>query len=186
MAGKKTKEKMPPALLENAYIQFRNFSGKAGMYNEEGDRNFAIFLDPDLADAMARAGWNVKTLKPRDDGERPQDYLEVSVSFKGPFPPKIYLVTSRGKTLLDQEDVNILDWAEIANVDLTLNPYAWEVNGKTGVKAYLKSIFVTIVEDDLDRKYADVPDSAKSAVSRQDDPEEDELDRKYASGPSFQ
>ena len=71
-------------------------------------------------------------------------------------------------------------------MDLTLNPYAWEVNGKTGVKAYLKSIFVTIVEDDLDRKYADVPDSAKSAVSRQDDPEEDELDRKYASGPSFQ
>ena len=43
-------------------------------------------------------------------------------------------------------------------MDLILNPYEWAVNGKTGVKAYLKSIFVTIQEDELERKYADVPE----------------------------
>jgi hypothetical protein len=34
-----------------------------------------------------------------------------------------------------------------------VRPYAWDVNGKTGVKAYLKTLFVTIDEDALELKY---------------------------------
>lgn len=150
-------------VLENVRIVFRNFSGAEGKYNRAGDRNFAVLLDDETAQAMANDGWNVKYLKPREEDEAPQAYLQVKVSYKGR-PPKVVMITSRGKSNLGEDMISILDWAEIKNVDMTLNPYEWEVNGKTGITAYLKTIFVTIHEDALDLKYADVPDSAAGAI----------------------
>lgn len=156
--------KMQPATLENVRIGFRNFSGLEGKYNRAGDRNFAIFLDEDIAQQMAKDGWNVKYLKPREEGDEPQAYLSVSVNFRGR-PPRIVMVTSRNKTRLSEGEVSALDWAEIKNVDVAIRPYEWEVSGRTGVKAYLQSIYVTIAEDDLEQKYADVPDSAAAAIT---------------------
>lgn len=151
---------MPPyqdnsVVMENVRIVFRNFAGKEGMYNREGDRNFAVLLDEDVANAMAEDGWNVKWLKARDEGESDQAYLQVAVNFKGR-PPRVVMITSRGRTPLAEDEIEVLDWADIATVDLILRPYEWAVNGKTGIKAYLKSIFVTINEDALELKYAEL------------------------------
>lgn len=156
-------KKVNSAVLENVRLVFRNFSGKEGKYNREGDRNFSVLLDVDTADAMMKDGWNVKWLKPREEEDEPQAYLQVAVNFNGR-PPRITLVTSRGKTALDESMVDILDWADIMPSDLIVRPYHWEVNGKTGVKAYLQSLYAIIREDQLDLKYADVPDSASSSL----------------------
>jgi len=145
-------------LMEGVRIIFRNFAGKEGQYNREGDRNFAVLLDDTVASTLAEDGWNVKWLKPRedDDAEEPaQAYLQVSVNFKGR-PPRIVLITSRGRTNLDESSVEMLDWADIQNVDLIVRPYEWVVNNKTGIKAYLQSIYVTIEEDALEKKYAEL------------------------------
>lgn len=141
-------------LMEGVRIIFRNFAGKEGQYNREGDRNFAVLLDERVATTMAEDGWNIKWLKPRDDEEQenPQAYLPVSVNFKGR-PPRIVLITSRGRTNLDEDSIDMLDWADIINVDLIVRPYEWTVNGKSGIKAYLQSIYVTIEEDPLEMKY---------------------------------
>lgn len=150
---------MAPVVMENVRIMFRNFAGKEGQYNREGDRNFAVALDERTATAMAKDGWNVKWLKSREEDEPEQAYLAVSVNFKGR-PPRVVMITSRGRTPLGEDDIELLDWADIKTVDLIVNPYEWAVNGKTGIKAYLQSIFVTIEEDILELKYAEVQDAS--------------------------
>lgn len=144
-------------VMEGVRIVFRNFAGKEGKYNREGDRNFAVLLDDDVAEAMNRDGWNIKWLEPREEGDSPQAYLAVSVNFRGR-PPRVVMITSRGRTTLYEDDVELLDWADILTCDLAVRPYEWAVNGKTGIKAYLQSIFVTIDEDPLELKYSDLND----------------------------
>jgi hypothetical protein len=156
-------EKLKSVVFENARILFRNFAGVEGKFNAKGDRNFSLLLDDETAQAMAEDGWNVKYLKPREEGDTPQARIEVSVSYKGR-PPRVVMITSKGKTNLDESMVDILDWVDIEIVDLIINPYAWEVNGRTGVKAYLSSAYITIREDELDRKYADVPETDSHGV----------------------
>ena len=150
--------KLPNRTLEDVRIIFRNFSGKGDAFNKEGDRNFNIILDEATAEAMRADGWNVKTKDPREEGDDPLHLLKVDVSYKAR-PPRVVMITSRGRTNLDESGVGALDWVNIKNVDLILNPYAWSVNGKSGIKAYLSSIYVTIEEDALEQKYSGINDA---------------------------
>ena len=147
-------------LMEGVRIIFRNFAGKEGQYNREGDRNFAVLLDDKVAAEIDEDNWSVKWLRPRseEEGDTPQAYLPVSVNFKGR-PPRIVLITSRGRTNIDEHGVEMLDWVDIINVDLIVRPYEWTVNGKSGIKAYLQSIYITIEEDPLELKYSELEPS---------------------------
>lgn len=140
--------------VEDAEILFRNFSGHARPpYNEEGDRNFCLILDEDDAARLERDGWNVKELVSRDEDEPDRKYIQVSVSYKIR-PPRVVLLTESGtRTPLSEGEVGMLDWADIRMVDLTVRPYEWEVRGERGIKAYLKTMFVTIYQDPIEQKY---------------------------------
>lgn len=155
-------------VLENIEIKFRNFEGREQPFNPKGKRNFAIVVkDQEMADIFASYNLPTKTteVKIDDDGDERggETILKVKVNLDNERPPALWLITERGRTRLDEETAPMLDFCDIVNVDVVITPYNWNYNGSTGRNAYLKSIYVTINEDPLERKYGVMPVTDETA-----------------------
>lgn len=151
---------IPNLVLEDVRITYRNFRGEAGKYNRAGDRSFSVILpDEDLAQKLKEDGWNVKSRVMNDDGDV-RYTLPVAVAYRKfdgkpvKRPPRVYLLAGGVKTELDEEDVKEIDTADIKNVSLTIRPFPWENERGSGVKAYLKNIYVEVRVDELDEKFS--------------------------------
>lgn len=141
--------------IENARIVFRNLSGKPDKFNPQGGkRSFSVVIDdPEFANELKREGWNIKQFNPSPDSdEELAHFISVKVSYNN-IPPHIYLCTSKNKTLLNEDTVGQLDYAEISNVDIVITPYQYEMSGRSGISAYVKTMYVTVVEDEFASKY---------------------------------
>jgi len=149
-------------LIEGARLIRRNFSGREELYNPLGKRNILVLLeDKLLVQDMIADGWNVKTLKPREEGDEPGHAIKVTISFKAR-PPKVVMITSKRRTELNADEIGMLDHVRFKLVDLIFVPYRWTMRDRpdeSGVSAYLKTMYVTIDEDELELKYAeDIPE----------------------------
>lgn len=149
--------------VEDASILWPNFSGeKRSAYDTPGDRNFNLHLSKELNDELTEAGWNTKCKPPRPDDEDQVERctlkIKVNYGFK---PPRIKMIgdKTRNETILTSENVGALDDADIRTMDLSFVPFFWTMNEGTpqerdGVSAYLRSMFVEVIEDDLETKWA--------------------------------
>lgn len=149
---------MPKLTTENRTLKnvevlrtpFRNFTGSPTKLNPEGGkRYFNVRLDEELARTMAKEGWNIKELPPREDGQEPLWLLEIKVHFGGR-PPRLVSVTPSGKKPLAEDTVDMLDAADIEYANVIIRPYDWK--GKT-VSAYLQTGFFHIKLDELEMMY---------------------------------
>jgi hypothetical protein len=165
---------IPDYIIKDARIMWRNFGGRQERFNAKGSRNFTIFLRPEDSERLTEMGLNVKTLPPREEGEQPQDILKVKVNFDTGRPPRLVMVTHRGRTQLGPDEAQLLDFAQIQKVDLILSPYYWDVEGKEGIAVSVKSLFMTIVEDELEIEYGDIPEASSAARSFEYTPADDE------------
>jgi hypothetical protein len=66
----------------------------------------------------------------------------------------VVLITSNNRTELGSEEVSLIDVADIKRADLIINGYYSDMAGG-GYTGYLKTLFVTINEDELEQKYND-------------------------------
>ena len=138
-------------VLQHVRIGQRNFAGEEKKFNPKGRRNFRVYLDDgDLINNLMAEGWNVRSYTRIDD--EIIYYLDVTLNFDNR-PPKIVVRSSAGDQILTEESVKMLDTADLLNVDVVIHPYSWEVNGKSGIKAYLKTMYATLDEDPLDLIY---------------------------------
>jgi len=155
--------------LENVRLIWRNFAGEKRLYNENGKRNFSIPLDEDVALELRDIGWNVKDNKRKVDEGLAEEilyHLPVTVKMDGKRPPRMFLISKKWdertqreeprRTQLDEETMMLLDYAEFDTVDVILRPFNWEMNGSQGVTAYLETLFATLHQDDLEKKYAHI------------------------------
>ena len=142
--------------LENAVLgrgSYRNFAGEKTQFNAAGKRTFVVLLDEANGRLLEEQGWHIRWRQPRDEQDDPVALLTVEVKF-GDYPPKIILISGHQQTPLDESNIAILDTAEIERCDLIIRPYNWEVNGNSGTKAYVKTMYVTLQEDDFGGRYA--------------------------------
>lgn len=156
-------------LFKNVKLQWRpNFSGAPTKYNRAGGRrSFSINLNPDQAAQLRAEGWNVKEYNSGREDSETIYFLDVFFRYDvAPrYQPRIWMVTSSKRTLLDEDTVGCLDGADISRIDLMIRPYRWTgPTGNTGIKAMVKTMYVTIYEDELDMMYAEEFDESASDI----------------------
>ena len=135
--------------LPGSALKFRNFTGAEQKYNPKGSRTFNIEIDDiNFAERLDKDGWNIKwDTKEHDNGEHYLPTLPVQVKF-GDYPPRIMMEQAGNKVWLNEDTVGDLDNMEILEVKaIEIRPYNYDVNGKTGVKAYLSKLRVEVARD---------------------------------------
>ena len=146
--------------FENAEIIFRNFSGRPGKYSrgqKKAPRTFSVLIDDnDMAQKLSDDGWNIRILRPRNEGDEPRHCIDATINFNFWKKPEIYMICDGRKTRLDEEDLDVLDGADIVTADIVLRPRLWDDNGETRIKAYLQELYVTIQQSHFAAKYADM------------------------------
>lgn len=150
-------------VFNNAQIPYgiwRNFSGGPTRFNKQNtQRFFHLFLTDEEARILEAAGWNVKWLEPKNPSEPKQAHLQVFIKMDGParLQPRIWLTRKKGRPILmDGDLISQLDQDDFARVKLQIRPYDWTLDsGVSGRKAFVKQMFVTVVEDDFASEFFD-------------------------------
>ena len=142
--------------IEGANIIWKNFSGERDRFNP-GKRGFSVVIDDAvMADELKQEGWNVKE-RPLQEGADPSEQewtLPVKLNMNR--YTQVWLIVGNHKTLLNEDTVAQLDVVDIVNCDISIRPYEWEMSGRTGITAYVDSMYVTIRENKFAEKYADL------------------------------
>jgi len=151
-------------IQEDTEILFHNFSGKMRPpFNREGDRNFSVILDEEMARQMLDDGWNVKGL----DEEEKDPYIQIKVNYSVK-PPFIVLITSNDRKLINEDNVGMLDSLDFSRVDVMCNG-SKNPNNTTGpLVCYLRTMFLTLDEDPRMRKYG-MTDFGFSSMAEEED-----------------
>ena len=148
---------------------YRNFEGRSGEYNSQGSRNFVVFLDEEFAREIEAKGAPVvwKPDKYNEGSLRAQMKVHVKYSdrYGNPLtPPKIILMSKKNRTPLDEEDIKMLDRADISRWDLILTMYKNKGNMGPDNSVSLDTLYAKLNENELDAMYSEESEEDSAAV----------------------
>ncbi len=150
-------------VIYNAQIgrgTYRNFEGRSGEYNSLGARNFVLFLDDDFARDIEAKGAPVVWKPNKYDEGKLRAQMKVHVKYRDKYgnpltPPKIVLCSKKNRTQLEEEDIKMLDHADISKWDLILSMYKNKGNTGPENSVSLSTLYATLNENELDAMYAE-------------------------------
>ena len=144
------------AVMEDVQIiqSWSNFSGRPDTFNPNGGERYCVieFQDDEFANELLSRNWNVRKRDPREEGDPYTYTIQAKIKYGGKRPPRIFKVTSKNTTLLDEYTVSTLDLDEIEFVDVELR--AWEYEPGKPCAMYVRTMYVNIAEDIFAAKYA--------------------------------
>ena len=142
--------------IEGALIIWKNFSGERDKFNP-GKRGFSVVIDDAvMADELKQEGWNVKERPLQEGADQSEQEWTLPVKLNMNRYTQVWLIVGNHKTLLNEDTVAQLDVVDIVNCDISIRPFEWEMRGRTGITAYVDSMYVTIRENKFAEKYADL------------------------------
>ena len=140
--------KRPKFTIEGAEIIYHRFAGTVNEWNKEGKKSVSVFIPDELLNQMIADGWHINYTDEREEGDVPRAFINCKINY-GTRPPRVILVTQEKMIPLTDKTIGILDDADIANLDITCVGNPWE----RGISCYVEKMYVTINEDELDKKY---------------------------------
>ena len=160
--------------IENAVIKWpwSHFNGAADTFNDAGDRNFTVVLNPDYARQLMLIpnGWAIKEHAPREEGDEPEYTLKIKISYRFEAPRIFFLKerevfneeTQQNEMALrkfrveNEEELSDITRGTVERIDFVAKPSRWVRSGETGVTAYLSEMYVHISESKMRSQYDDV------------------------------
>jgi hypothetical protein len=142
--------------IRDAALMWRNFEGRETKFKPAGPdaRSFNVVLTQEQYEEFHAGGLNVRMKDAREeyDEDEPLYTLQIAVGYKQR-PPRVVMITSSSRVNLGEDSVGVVDWVDIGKVDLIFRCAHWDTAGKTGIKCWLKTMFITINEDELEMEY---------------------------------
>ena len=155
--------------LEDCVIVSKNFSGatvkhNGKIMNNEGVRNFLLLLPPDIAQELEERSWRVKYFAPKEEGDEPQAFMKVNVSYRQT-PPVVHYISDGVDTHLGENRVHMLDDVNIEMLDMRLSAFSrQDDDGVWRKSAFLDELWATVTPDRFAAKYANLRSSEDAAL----------------------
>jgi hypothetical protein len=155
--------------ITDGIIAYRNFSGRPTDFKPEGGVRTVTFVIPDnIAEDLIKDGWNIRLQMPKNEDGDPRYLLECKITFRTrngtPRDPKIFIVRDDGIVHVTEETIDTLDRADIVHVDAVIGPSYWEWGGRSGIAAYVNSMYLTIKENAIDEKYRKMIEEMNNSI----------------------
>lgn len=148
--------------LTGVELRKRNFRGEVMDYNERGNKQCLVVLGieqahqlgfdslTDMYNALKADQWAIKRFNVTDENDDPDCFMSVNAVFFDNERSNIYMKTAGSKPkLLNETTIARIDRAEIDNVDIIITKHHYNSHGREGYNNRIKSMEVTIVEDDI-------------------------------------
>ena len=166
--------------IEDAYIipGSKNFTGvekrdrtnPKKIVNSEGNRNFSIEITREIAELISNyrlvdhpdKAFKVSVKLPDPNAEDQTERIFMTVKLKYNYDdkgnpwrnnPKIRQYSAKKATEKDETNVHTIDEVFIDKAEIIFAPGPYDVNGYTGLTAWLRKLNYKIKEDDMDSKW---------------------------------